>query len=239
MKNLLDGSSISPTNSSIYRLSYCNDTARPCIIIFPGGGYQHLALQKEGLDIQDWAYHNGYHSAVISYQVPPLSPENLLKDLERMIRQLAADSLCTQLYFMGFSAGAHLSCILGTRLSQLVEGLILCYPVVTLTGPYAHQGSAKNFLGRDDSAANRHNYSLQNVITAKTPPCFIWHTTGDQSVPARNSLIISQALIEKGVSVEFHLFSNGRHGMAMKNEDPVIYQWLSLVQNWLKQSGGK
>ncbi|KAF1299154.1 hypothetical protein BAU15_00475 [Enterococcus sp. JM4C] len=232
-------SSDSTAKSAIYSLLYCDKKARPCVIIFPGGGYQHLAIDKEGTDIQAWAYRNNYHSVVLSYQVPPESPEDLFEELEEIIRQLQTDPLFTTFYFIGFSAGAHLACSLGTRLAKQIAGLILCYPVVTFTGKYAHIGSARNFLGASYSTLIADTYSLETLITPNTPPCFIWHTTGDQSVPVENSLILSQALINNNVPVELHLFPNGRHGMAMRNEDSSIYQWISLAEHWLnKQSGG-
>lgn len=112
----------------------------------------------------------------------------------------------------GASAGGHLAtnyCAFWKR-EFLVEksgmqremlkprGLILCYPVITSDPKYAHMPSFQNLLG-DTVEEEAWNLSLDHQITDSMPPCFIWHTATDQTVPLPNSLLLAMALWKAGI----------------------------------------
>ena len=104
----------------------------------------------------------------------------------------------------GFSAGGHLACCLGVFWDRewlygalgvkpemiRPDGMILCYPVITSDPKYAHTPSFQNLLG-DTVEEEAWNLSLNHQITDSMPPCFIWHTATDQTVPLPNSLLLA------------------------------------------------
>ena len=55
------------------------------------------------------------------------------------------------------------------------DGMILCYPVITM-GEYTHQESRSLLLGEQDTEEMRRYLSLENRVTDKTVPAFLWHT---------------------------------------------------------------
>jgi len=87
------------------------------------------------------------------------------------------------------------------------------------------------------------------MVTAQTPPTFLFHTTGDLDVPPENSVMYYLALHKAGVPAELHIFQNGPHGTAMSNPDlrsppaeaPNAVQplkaWPALLANWLRVNG--
>ena len=89
------------------------------IIVCPGGGYQILAIDKEGYEIAKWLNGMGYTAFVLQYRVPQ-KQEHALKDLQRAIRLIRGHSKDLgvdpgKLGLLGFSAGGSLSARASTR----------------------------------------------------------------------------------------------------------------------------
>lgn len=227
-----------PAESSLH-LFHHDQQKRPCLVIFPGGGYQHLAVQKEGLTISDWGQTLRLHTAVFCYQVAPTDGNKLLAELQELMAFLQADPLIDKIVVMGFSAGGHLAGLLGTVCPLKPQGMLLCYPVTLFEGDFCHEGSKNNFMRQLEQEQHAAHFSLPNLVDNKTAPAFIWHTAGDRSVPAANSLLLALALQQQQISYELHIYPGGHHGMGMENEEPHIQQWVAAAQSWLAQLLGE
>ncbi len=132
----------------------------------------------------------------------------------------------------GFSAGGHLSASLGvfwdrefvwealglTGEKVRPDGLILAYPVIS-SGEFAHRGSFEHLTGRSGETKGEELLSLERQAGPQTPPVFMWHTAADGTVPVENSLLFAMALRKAGVSLELHIFPEGRHGLALASEE--------------------
>lgn len=85
-------------------------------------------------------------------------------------------------------------------------------------------------------------------MDANTCPTFLWHTAADDVVPAMQSVIFTQRLLEAGVPVELHLYERGPHGISTGDkltdygiEDHVpksVPGWTSLAVEWLNTQFG-
>ena len=124
------------------------------------------------------------------------------------------------------------------------RGIMLSYPVITSDPEYAHMGSFENLLGEAyDTLADK--VSVEKQVTEKMPPCFIWHTLDDDTVPVENSLMFTKALHGKGISAELHIFPEGVHGLSLAS--PVVERedgsgvqsecarWIELADAWLER----
>jgi len=152
---------------------------------------------------------------------------------------------------MGFSAGGHLSSTAAThfdagdpnakdpveRQSSRPDVAILCYPVITLTDPYAHAGSRKNLLGDNPPKELIDLLSNEKQVTDKTPPTFLFHTEDDKGVPVENSLMFAAALRKAKVPYEIHIYETGRHGVGLAKDNPALSTWPKLLENWLRARG--
>ena len=234
---------------------------RPIILICPGGGY-HKVSYREGEPLAMHFLSLGYHACVLQYSVSPEAfyPTQLLEVTEsvRQIHEHAKEWYIDtkKIVLAGASAGGHLAanyCAFWKR-EFLVEksgmpremlkprGLILCYPVITSDPKYAHMPSFQNLLG-DTVEEEAWNLSLDHQITDPMPPCFIWHTATDQTVPLPNSLLLAMALWKAGIPVELHVYPEGIHGLSLANElvecldgrgvQEECTSWISLVDTWL------
>lgn len=249
-----------------YIQDYYNDVAvddRPLVLICPGGAYAHTSNREgEALAMQFLAM--GYHAAVLKYSCAPAVYPTALTELAKsilLIRQNAAEWHVNpeQIIVLGCSAGGHLAASMGVFWNEefLLEalelskeeqellrpaGLILCYPVIT-SGEFAHQRSIENLLGeKKDLLWDK--MSLERRVSSKTPPAFIWHTGTDGTVPVENSLLFVSALRKAGVSVEFHMYPCGGHGLSLANRltdsrsggavQKECTSWISLVHTWME-----
>lgn len=220
--------------TSLLTIQYHDEQQRPFILICPGGGYSHLAFQKEGSDIQEWLQQSGFHTGLLAYQVKNIDSNQLLNELEDTMSYLKKQDKISQIFVLGFSAGAHVAGLFGTKIKQKPDGLLLCYPVVSFIEAYSHQGSWQNLLGENADKVQRENFSIEKNIQDSTPPCFIWHTAEDQAVPMNNSLILAQALQEKSIPVELHIFPHGPHGLGILPDFPAVLQWKNLANTWIQ-----
>lgn len=114
--------------------------------------------------------------------------------------------------------------------------MILGYPVIT-SGEFAHRGSFINLLG-DRYEEDRALTSLENQVSADTPPTFLWHTWDDACVPVENSLLLATALRKNGVPTELHILPSGPHGLSLATAETGVVQeacagWPDWAARWL------
>ena len=96
----------------------------------------------------------------------------------------------------------------------------------------------ENLLGIDSADTDTlRRFSPNLNVTADTPPAFIWHTASDEIVPVRHCTRLADALSEKNVPFELHIFPEGRHGLSLAKGIPDVGQWTRLCQEWLIRLG--
>ncbi len=93
----------------------------------------------------------------------------------------------------------------------------------------------KNLIGESPPDELKQSLSNEKHVSKETPPTFLWHTASDESVPVENSFIFAQALKEKSIKFEIHIFTEGRHGLGIKDEVPEVTIWTKLCENWLRR----
>lgn len=227
------------------------------VIVAPGGGYQHLAIVKEGEDVARWLNARGVAAFVLTYRLGPRYHHPVeLQDAQRAIRMVRANAAQygiepDHLGMWGFSAGGHLTATAGTkfdsgnssaadpieRQGSRPDFLILAYPVITLEAPFAHIGSRKYLLGDTPDPALVASLSADTQVTPETPPTFLFATTDDATVPVMNSVLFYSALIKVGVPAEMHLFQHGAHGAGLAEANPQLREWPHLVAKWMREGG--
>jgi acetyl esterase/lipase len=79
--------------------------------------------------------------------------------------------------------------------------------------------------------------SAEKRVTKETPPAFIFHTADDQPVPVENAFAYAMALRKQGVPFELHVYEQGRHGVGLAQDDPVLGTWPARCADWLARRG--
>ena len=227
------------------------------VVIFPGGGYQHLSMQKEGSDIANWLAGAGVTTFVVRYRLGPrYRHPTMLGDAQRAIRTVRARAAewnvdPRRLGVIGFSAGGHLASTTGThfdagnpasadpieRANARPDFMLLIYPVITMRDSITHGGSRRNLIGADAAPELVRLLSNETQVSRETPPTFIVHSTDDKAVPVENALLFYQALKRNAVPAELHVFEHGGHGFGLAPSDPVLSAWTTICEAWMRRHG--
>ena len=232
------------------------------MVICPGGGYEHLA-PHEGEGYARWFADHGISAFVLKYRLGSDGYRHpaMLEDAARAVRLVRARAGewkidPHRIGIIGSSAGGHLASTLLThfdagqpdaadpidRVSSRPDLGILCYAVITM-GRYTHQGSRNSLLGTNPSPELVLELSNELHVTSNTPPCFVWHTFEDTTVPVENSLQFAAALRSAGVPFDLHIYQKGGHGMGLgvhqypRPDGVQLHPWTADCLYWLKQHG--
>jgi acetyl esterase/lipase len=236
-----------------------NKATGAAMVILPGGGYAKLA-PHEGREFARWLSDHGIACFVLKYRLGSDGYRHpaMLLDAARAVRTVRARAGEWKLDpkrigIIGSSAGGHLASTLITRFdagdtnaTDLIERqssrpdlAVLCYAVISM-GRFAHQGSKNYLLGTNASPELAEELSSELHVRKETPPCFVWATDEDKSVPVENSLLFADALRKNGVPFELHVYQHGRHGIGLGSSvfDPAkLHPWTADCLRWLKEQG--
>ena len=241
---------------SIYLPSRRNATGK-AVIVIPGGGYRVLAYDSGGTDIAKWLNSKGIAAIVLKYRLPHTSNnivghKSPLMDTQRamrLARHHAArwDIDPQQIGVIGFSAGGHLASTLAThfdygdedhqdpveRHSSRPDFSILVYPVISSDTSFSHRGSFRALLGENPPDELLLKYSSEKQLKKDTPPTIMIHSADDTSVPVQNSIKYFQALIDKDIPAEMHIYPYGGHGYSLAIGRGHLSTWTDRAIDWI------
>ena len=240
---------------SVYLPSF--NPTHAAVVVAPGGGYEHLAMDHEGLQVAQWLNAHGIAALVLKYRLGPTYHQPVeMQDARRGVRYARAHAAAMgvqpdRIGMWGFSAGGHLTAITGTkfdagdagstdeveRVSSRPDFMILAYPVISMEDGIAHGGSQLNLLGPGASAQLKAALSADEQVTPQTPPTFLFSTTDDAVVPVMNSVRMYAALVKAGVPVEMHLYRHGQHGVGLAQADAELSVWTDALYHWMHENG--
>jgi endo-1,4-beta-xylanase len=203
------------------------------IVICPGGGFVHLAIDKEGHDVARWLNTLGVAGVVLKYRLPKTEGANFTIDMAladaqraiRIVRSRAAEWNLdpARVGMMGFSAGGALTAMAGTRFDA---------GNASAADPVERESSRPGFLvlgyaGGGSSEAN---------VTKDTPPAFLVHADDDR-VPSERSAAFYIALKKAGVPAELHICAKGGHGYGIIDNHLPISGWPRRLEEWMSERG--
>ena len=230
---------------------------RPAIIICPGGGYE-MNSEREAEPVAKRYFAAGFNTFILRYAVKEKAkdfyPLCQLASAIAHVRKYADEWYIAKdkIAVIGFSAGGHLACSLGTLFNEerflnvfgrqddiRPNAMILSYPVIT-ADEFAHKGSISRVSGAEIGSDEYKWFGLDKHVDAQTPPTFLWHTAEDKSVPVENSLKIAAALSAASVPFELHIFPKGGHGssvcnMEVNSPNPYNGRWVEWSIKWLNE----
>jgi acetyl esterase/lipase len=216
------------------------------VVVFPGGGYQILAIDLEGTEVCDWLTSKGITCVLLKYRVPgeglfpksgpyPESPM-ALEDAQRtvgLVRFHAAERHIDphKIGVLGFSAGGHLVAAMSTYFKQRLYRAVdaadkeSCRPDFAVALYPGHLLVKNSTLNPDIHVSNQ------------TPPTFLLQAEDDPVDDVENSLVYYTALKKAGVPVEMHLYAHGGHAFGLRRTELPITGWPQLVETWLETIG--
>jgi acetyl esterase/lipase len=217
------------------------------MLVFPGGGFELLAIDLEGSEACHWITARGIVCVLVKYRVPNsnhhydagcdcgVTPTHLLalQDAQRAIRLVRSRARSLRIDphkigVIGFSAGGYLV----AQTSNIVESA------------YTPVDAIDRVSSRPDFAVALYPGHLCRSggvldpgihVTARTPPTFLVQAWDDPTDEICNSILYARALDASGVPSEVHLFAKGGHAFGLRRTGHPVDVWPSLLENWLEE----
>ena len=224
---------------------------RPALIVVPGGGYG-MVSKRESEPIAFRFMAKGFQVFILNYLCAPVAryPEQLMELACTVdyIRKNAEkyDVNPKEVFAVGFSAGGHLTGNLSTDYMQAIEAYgeeldckltaaCLSYPVIS--AKHGHVWSFDNItkdMSEEEKEATLAKVYLDEVVSERTSPAFIWATTADQVVPVMNSLSYATVLAKNSINFELHIYPEGVHGISTCDQEVnPPYEYLAKNSRWI------
>ena len=234
------------------------------MVICPGGGYGGLAMDHEGKQIGAWLNEQGITGVIVKYRLGSKYNHPVpLGDAQRAIRLVRSKAAelkidPNRVGILGFSAGGHLASTAGThfdagikdakdpidQLSCRPDFVVLLYPVITLTGPFAHVGSRNNLLGKNpddklvESFVQREAGDEGDAADLSRPHQSARH---GWSAPRIACCSILAAHRRTTCQAELHLYEKGQHGLGLAakgdQKNLTFASWPDRCIAWMKGRG--
>ena len=212
-----------------------------CIVICPGGGYSHLAMNHEGHDWAPFFNNMGIAAVVLHYRMPNGNHKVPVEDAEAAIQLVRANAKSWNINpdavgIMGSSAGGHLASTIATHSTgaSLPDFQVLFYPVITMDPGFSHKGSHDNFLGKNARKKDEQLFSNDMQVTQKTPRAWVALSDDDTVVPAANGFNYYFECYRHDVPASLHVYPTGGHGWGFR--DGFLYkpEWTAELSKWLR-----
>lgn len=195
----------------------------------PGGGYQHLVVDKERADVAGGLNILGFAAVVLKYRVPD-NRDGALADVRRALQLTRAHSAEWQinpqrLGVMGFSAGGHLA-----ARASMASGRC----------PADVGGAPDGLSCRPDFAVLVYPAYLDEVAAPASsswvkppllPPILIIHNEDDKRY-VEGSLKFRAALAAAGQNVQSLVYATGGHGYGLRSSGEAR-KWPNDALPWL------
>ena len=242
----MDVSNVSQPTMTVYSPEGKNTGV--AVVVFPGGGYQNLAIDLEGTEVCDWLTPKGITCVLLKYRVPYSGPHwdesckcerkpkapTALEDAQRtmgLLRLRAAEWHIDphKIGVLGFSAGGHLVADISNHFEKRM------YPAVDAADKESCRPDFAVALYPGHLWPDEKKLELNPDIrvTRNTPPTFLVQAEDDNVDPVEESLVYYIALKKAGVPVEMHLYAHGRHAFGLRRTKFPITAWPELVEKWL------
>ncbi|WP_027388683.1 alpha/beta hydrolase [Chryseobacterium gregarium] len=212
------------------------------VIVAPGGGFQSLSINREGVDVAKKLAANGITAVVLKYRLLETKSNDPAKEMMESIKDrtsfdaktapikvMAGEDIKTAISYLrthakemninpeklgviGFSAGA----------SVILESVLHSKDASTVP----------NF------AASIYGGPSQEILDTQIPsaplPLFICAASDDQLKLAPKSVLLYSKWLAAGQPAELHIYEKGGHGFGMGVQNIPVDKWSDVYLDWLK-----
>lgn len=205
------------------------------VLVFPGGGYNILAWDHEGVKVARWLNDRGISAFVVKYRTPRRQKiakhAVALQDAQRAIRLVRAQAELfgiapDKIGVLGFSAGGHLAALASTaqatpsykpidevdEVSVLPDFSVLIYPAYTAD----KDGKVDPLL----------------IEEKPSVPTFIATAADDPFTREQYHFVHSR--LHANTPIAFHVYETGGHGKGILPGPYAFSQWHRECARWLE-----
>ncbi|MEZ6066947.1 MAG: alpha/beta hydrolase [Planctomycetaceae bacterium] len=213
------------------------------VLVFPGGGYNYVVVDKEGSEVAEWLNSLGIAAGVVRYRSKAASWEEAafwsrpVQDGQRAVRLVRTHAKqwgldANRIGVLGFSAGGNAAALVSTRFDhpeyQAIDDIDAASPrpdACLLLYPWRLVNSTADGLAEEVT------------VSPQTPASFLVHAH-DDGVTSLSSVYFYTALKRLNLPAELHIYANGGHGYGLRPvEDSDVDTWPDRAATWLEQVG--
>ncbi|MEO5625524.1 MAG: alpha/beta hydrolase [Dokdonella sp.] len=247
-KPVLAVSNVSLPTMTVYPPTGKNKGA--AVVVFPGGGFQILAMDLEGTEVCDWLTSSGITCILLKYRVPSIPYDwrcncrahnfaisvPALEDAQRSLRLVRSHAAewnidPHKVGVLGFSAGGYLVAEVSTLFRRRLHATVDSADKESSRPDFA-LAIYPGHLTADDHALNRNVH-----VSHETPPTFLLQAEDDSVDGVNQSLVYYAALKNADVPVEMHLYAHGGHAFGLRPTANPISRWPALAEAWMSTIG--
>lgn len=216
-------------------------------VVFPGGGFQVLAMDLEGTEVCDWLNGHGITCVLLKYRVPSVpyswqcacypdlytESTSALQDAQRAIglvrfhaKEWHIDP--KKIGVIGFSAGGYLVAETSTRFKRRLYSPVDAADKESIRPDFA----IAIYPGR--LATNDDKLNPNVPVSSDMPPTFLLQAQDDYTDGVNQSLVYYTALRKAGVPAEMHIYADGGHAFGLRRTKFSITEWPQLAEAWLR-----
>lgn len=214
------------------------------VIICPGGGFHHLAINKEGTAVAKWLNSIGITAFVFKYRLVKSQFDASGKAIRfSTANRKRFDSIIAPI--VSFAINDASKSIKYIR--DNADKYNLKKDRIGIMGFSAGGTVATGTVYSPDGAGSRPNFvvpiyaftdPLKEIeVPSDAPPAFIVAAADDLLVPATSSTKLFNDWVAAGKSAEMHIYSKGGHGFGMQKKSLPVDGWINRFQDWLDAHG--
>ncbi len=220
------------------------------VVVFPGGGFEVLAIDLEGTEVCDWLVSEGITCVLLKYRVPSVPydrhckcrPDDFalsvpaLEDAQRALRLVRFHAVRWhidphRIGVLGFSAGGYLVAEVSTNFKRQL------YKPVDAADKQSDRPDFAMAIYPGHLATNGGALNPNVPVSPDTPPTFLVQAEDDYTDGVSQSLAYYTALAKARVPAEMHLYAHGGHAFGLRRTRLPITGWPALAENWLRAIG--
>jgi acetyl esterase/lipase len=220
------------------------------VVVFPGGGFEILAIDLEGTDVCDWLTSKGITCVLLKYRVPSAPyewkcdcrPHNLslsmsaLQDAQRTLRLVRAHAAewhidPHKVGVIGFSAGGYLVAEVSTNFKRRT------YTAVDSTDTESSRPDFALAIYPGHLATDNDTLNPNVQVPHDAPPTFLLQAEDDYVDGVNQALVYYTALKNAEVPAEMHLYAHGGHAFGLRPTSNPITHWPALAETWMSSIG--
>jgi acetyl esterase/lipase len=229
----------------------------PCVVVIHGGAWR--AGDRKQHDDLTWQFaRRGYVSVTVGYRFCPQYPfPAQVQDVKCAVRFLRANATRynidpNRIGAVGFSAGAHLSMMLGVMDKQdglddsggwdgpssKVNAVVSFFGPTDLLAPYppATQGLLRDFLGgsQQEKAEAHRKASPITYVNKGDAPMLLLQGTKDPLVPYQQAIVMLEAMTKAEVPGRMELIAGASHGWGGAELNRTALAMFAFFDEYLK-----